>query len=89
MSDIRSAREDRCGGGADLAGSIQMGIMRCPICRKPVDVTAENPYRPFCSERCRTVDLGTWASETYRVPGKKVDDTEHPDDLVKKKGSLN
>jgi endogenous inhibitor of DNA gyrase (YacG/DUF329 family) len=29
----------------------------------------ENPYRPFCSERCRTIDLGSWAAGWYRVPG--------------------
>ena len=63
--------------------------MRCPICRKPVDLSANNPCRPFCSERCRTVDLGTWASESYRVPGREVDDNEHPDDQPKKKGNLN
>jgi endogenous inhibitor of DNA gyrase (YacG/DUF329 family) len=28
----------------------------------------ENPWRPFCSERCRIIDLGNWASEAYRVP---------------------
>ena len=39
-----------------------------------------NPFRPFCSERCQMVDLGTWASEKYRIAGKTVDETEHPDD---------
>lgn len=37
----------------------------CPICRKPVRDTA--PTFPFCSERCRTIDLGKWASEDYRI----------------------
>ncbi len=63
-------------------------MMRCPICRKPVDLSSANPFRPYCSERCRTVDLGTWASEDYRVPGKAAEDTEHPEDLPKK-GKLN
>jgi endogenous inhibitor of DNA gyrase (YacG/DUF329 family) len=39
-----------------------------------------NRFRPFCSERCQMIDLGTWASEKYRVAGKTVDETEHPDD---------
>ena len=32
-----------------------------------------NPFRPFCSEKCRLVDLGRWAGEDYRIPGEKVD----------------
>lgn len=43
---------------------------RCPICRASV---AESPARPFCSERCRTVDLGNWLGESYRIP--VVDET--------------
>jgi endogenous inhibitor of DNA gyrase (YacG/DUF329 family) len=44
-----------------------MLIRPCPICRKPVawEVVAT---RPFCSERCRLMDLGTWSSEGYRLP---------------------
>jgi endogenous inhibitor of DNA gyrase (YacG/DUF329 family) len=37
----------------------------CPICKKPVDTTAED--FPFCSDRCRTIDLGTWASGEYKI----------------------
>jgi len=63
--------------------------MRCPICHKQASPTPDNPARPFCSERCRMIDLGTWAGEEYRVAGGKVDDdTEHPDDL-KKRSILN
>ncbi|MES3036530.1 MAG: DNA gyrase inhibitor YacG [Bdellovibrionota bacterium] len=40
----------------------------CPQCRKPAIYSSENPYRPFCSERCRLIDLGAWASEDYKVP---------------------
>ncbi len=45
---------------------------RCPTCRRltPWD---GNPYRPFCSERCKLRDLGNWASERYRIPGPSVD----------------
>ena len=42
--------------------------VRCPSCRKPVAWRAESPFRPFCSERCRLVDLGAWASERYAIP---------------------
>lgn len=41
----------------------------CPICRKPVS-WASNPFRPFCSERCKVRDLGAWSTEHYRIPEK-------------------
>ncbi len=44
---------------------------RCPICGKET-TWEDNPYRPFCSERCRLMDLGKWASGDYRIPGEKV-----------------
>jgi uncharacterized protein len=37
----------------------------CPICGKPV----EDKFKPFCSQRCRQVDLNRWLSESYRIPG--------------------
>jgi endogenous inhibitor of DNA gyrase (YacG/DUF329 family) len=40
----------------------------CPICRKQLPVLdADAPYRPFCSERCKSIDLGSWLSGTYRI----------------------
>jgi endogenous inhibitor of DNA gyrase (YacG/DUF329 family) len=45
--------------------------MTCPLCRRPT-VWEANPWRPFCSERCQIVDLGTWAAEQYRLPGPKL-----------------
>ena len=52
-------------------------IVNCPHCGKPVAWTAANPYRPFCSERCRLIDLGAWATERYRVPVQEnKDDAE-------------
>jgi len=41
--------------------------MKCPICKK--DVKLGDPDFPFCSERCRLVDLGNWASGKYVIPG--------------------
>jgi endogenous inhibitor of DNA gyrase (YacG/DUF329 family) len=46
---------------------------RCPICRDRVASRPENPAFPFCSERCRLVDLGNWLGESYRIPA--LDDT--------------
>ena len=42
-------------------------VVNCPICAKPVPWSPQSIYRPFCSERCRQIDLGAWAAETYRV----------------------
>ncbi len=48
----------------------------CPGCRRPSLFSPANPWRPFCSERCRGADLGAWASEAYRVPSVAPPDTE-------------
>ena len=45
-----------------------MKTVPCPRCGAPAPYAPENPWRPFCSERCRIIDLGNWASEAYRVP---------------------
>jgi len=42
-------------------------LVRCPTCGGDSVYASENPYRPFCSERCKNVDFGAWASESYRV----------------------
>jgi endogenous inhibitor of DNA gyrase (YacG/DUF329 family) len=39
----------------------------CPSCGRPSRYATNNPFRPFCSQRCRNLDLGAWASERYRV----------------------
>lgn len=44
--------------------------VRCPICKREVALDA--PEMPFCSKRCRLMDLGNWASEKYVVPGSPV-----------------
>ncbi len=43
-------------------------IVNCPQCGKPVEWNVDNRFRPFCSERCRLIDLGAWATESYRIP---------------------
>ena len=50
--------------------------VKCPVCEKPTLFAPSNPWRPFCSERCKTRDLGAWASEEYRVPAKPVEGGE-------------
>ncbi|MDQ6619841.1 MAG: DNA gyrase inhibitor YacG [Pseudomonadota bacterium] len=55
----------------------RLHIVACPHCAKPVEWTPQSRWRPFCSERCKLIDLGAWASEAYRIPAEPVD----PDDL--------
>ncbi|HSN91656.1 MAG TPA: DNA gyrase inhibitor YacG [Anaeromyxobacteraceae bacterium] len=50
----------------------------CPTCRRPAAPRAENPAFPFCSERCRLVDLGKWLGEEYRIPGGRPGDGAGP-----------
>ncbi|MEK2688994.1 DNA gyrase inhibitor YacG [Bdellovibrio sp. GT3] len=44
--------------------------VKCPQCGKPALYSPENAFRPFCSERCRLIDLGEWASGGYAIPVK-------------------
>jgi endogenous inhibitor of DNA gyrase (YacG/DUF329 family) len=56
-------------------------IVTCPTCGGESVYASENPYRPFCSERCKNVDFGAWASESYRVPAPPTSldsDTDEP-----------
>ena len=41
----------------------------CPTCEKPVEWGEQSPARPFCSERCKLIDLGAWASEEHAIAG--------------------
>lgn len=45
-----------------------MKKIRCPRCQQETVFSEQNPFRPFCSERCKTLDLGAWATENYRIP---------------------
>jgi endogenous inhibitor of DNA gyrase (YacG/DUF329 family) len=53
-------------------------FVSCPHCGKAVAWVPANAYRPFCSERCKLIDLGAWATERYRVP--VADDKDQVDD---------
>jgi endogenous inhibitor of DNA gyrase (YacG/DUF329 family) len=68
-----------------------MPTFACPTCNKPVEWSAASKWRPFCSERCRLIDLGAWMSEQRSIPGDdtaaddssgqgSVDRTSSPDD---------
>lgn len=59
----------------------------CPNCGIPTSLDKSNLFRPFCSERCRLIDLGEWASGTYSVPDKTPVDFDAEKELTKSKGS--
>jgi hypothetical protein len=48
-----------------------VAIVDCPTCGKKVEWTEANKYRPFCSQRCKQIDLGAWAEEKYVIPGSE------------------
>lgn len=50
--------------------------MHCPTCKKHIVWSSDNKFRPFCSERCKLIDLGAWANEEHYVKGDPVDDIE-------------
>jgi len=45
---------------------------RCPQCGRQIPAVPANPWRPFCSERCRLLDLGAWLSERHAIPGEEA-----------------
>ena len=58
-------------------------LVACPACRQETPYSLDNPWRPFCSERCRNHDLGDWANERFRLPAKTPagDDQVHPEEF--------
>jgi hypothetical protein len=55
--------------------------IKCPKCAKVVNYDG-NPYRPFCSERCKTSDLASWADEQYKIPENKFKSSETSYDKI-------
>lgn len=49
-------------------------VVTCPTCGASVNWTPENRWKPFCSERCKLIDLGHWADEKYRLPAESPPD---------------
>lgn len=54
-------------------------IVRCPQCGKPAKATPDNAARPFCSRRCKLIDLGKWFDEGNRIPGEPTGEKPDPD----------
>jgi len=53
-------------------------VVDCPTCGQKVEWTEINTFRPFCSNRCKQIDLGAWAAEKYAIPAVNL--PEDPDD---------
>jgi hypothetical protein len=59
-------------------------IVKCPTCGRPLEWSPASPFRPFCSERCRLIDLGAWLSEERSIAGESsaapppADESEKP-----------
>ncbi|MBV2235425.1 MAG: DNA gyrase inhibitor YacG [Sterolibacterium sp.] len=53
-------------------------MVSCPSCAKAAPWRTDNPYRPFCSARCKGIDFGAWAADEYRLPESTL---EPPDDF--------
>ncbi len=56
--------------------STNTAVVNCPHCGKKAHFSPDNPWRPFCSERCRLVDLGEWFNEEKRIPDGTPDLSE-------------
>lgn len=48
--------------------------VKCPTCDREIEWSEASPFRPFCSERCRLIDLGAWLSEDHKIPGTELPD---------------
>lgn len=53
--------------------------VKCPTCQREID-WSQAPFRPFCSERCRLIDLGAWLTEKHAIPGEPAPDEALPRD---------
>ncbi len=51
-------------------------IVKCPRCGKEGQFDKKNPFRPFCSERCKLIDLGKWISGDYSIPVSSPEEQE-------------
>ena len=51
-------------------------IVKCPTCQKQVEWSELSTFRPFCSDRCRLIDLGDWASEKHAIADESIPSTE-------------
>jgi endogenous inhibitor of DNA gyrase (YacG/DUF329 family) len=53
-------------------------VVKCPTCERSLEWSESSPFRPFCSERCRLIDLGAWLSEERAIPEEGSDFKSDP-----------
>ncbi len=53
-----------------------VSVVKCPTCRRAVEWSETSVYRPFCSDRCRLIDLGAWLVEKHVIPGEPASDED-------------
>lgn len=58
--------------------------IECPTCHKKNTWNKKNDFRPFCSERCKLIDLGEWADEKHRIPGEPAATDEQENENLDK-----
>ena len=56
--------------------------VKCPTCGKQSEWSTDNPHRPFCSHRCKLIDLGEWSNESRRIPCEDNPFTEEMDGAI-------
>jgi uncharacterized protein len=56
-------------------------LVACPTCKQSAEFSPDNAFRPFCSKRCKLIDLGLWASEEYAIP-VDISTDQLPDDFT-------
>lgn len=59
----------------------QIRLVVCPTCKGQSVYADSNPFRPFCSERCKNTDFGAWAGEGFRMPADVEPDEQTPGDM--------
>lgn len=62
--------------------------VKCPTCQKEVEWSPESKFKPFCSERCKLIDLGDWASEKHAIQVKPEFDQQMLDELGYDEGNF-
>ncbi len=60
-------------------------LVNCPQCGKKTAWSKDNPHRPFCSERCKLIDLGAWANEEYQIAAGSENDFSTGEDADERK----
>ena len=82
FEELEESVHDHVRGPEKSVGGIQV---RCPHCGMMHVYSTSDPFRPFCSERCKLLDLGAWASEEMKIDGPSLledDDAEYASDAV-------